>query len=208
VKLHYTQGSPFARIVRVLLRELDIDCEEIKITNFPPAASYFELNPLGQVPALETDDGVRFPTRLIVDYLLANATIPSFFAPAVRRNESFWQDEQTLAVLLAMGDTLANIKYQQWAGLQPGGENLIGYNPSDRNPERVIKALDWLEARAGGEGFLPAVLSVQDVALSCFVMWIDARGGFPWRGRKRLEAIAARCAERASFKSTAPQPWP
>jgi glutathione S-transferase len=208
VKLHYTQGSPFARIARVLIRELGIDCEEIRLAGFPPPASFFALNPLGQVPALETDDGVRFPTRLIVDYLLANAKIPPFFAPTVRRTESFWQDEQILTVLLAMGDTLANIKYQQWAGLRPGGENLIGYNPSDRNTERVTKTLDWLEARAGGEGFLPGVLSVQDIAFSSIVMWIDARGGFPWRGRKRLEAIASHCAERASFKSTAPQPWP
>jgi hypothetical protein len=58
------------------------------------------------------------------------------------------------------------------------------------------------------EGFLPGVLSVQDIASSCFLMWIDARGGFPWRGRKGLEAIAAICAERASFGATVPQPWP
>jgi len=71
VKLHYTPGSPFARMIRVLLRELGVPCEEQAIGGFPPSADYFAVNPMGQVPALETDDGIRFPTRLIIDHLLA-----------------------------------------------------------------------------------------------------------------------------------------
>jgi glutathione S-transferase len=126
----------------------------------------------------------------------------------VRRHESHWQDEQTLAVLLGMGDALAEMKRQQWAGLRPGGENLLGYDPAERHKERALRTLDWLEQRASPDGFQPGCLSVQDIALAAILLWTDARGGFPWRGRPKLEAIVARCAARPSFAATAPQPWP
>jgi glutathione S-transferase len=209
MRLHYTPGSPFARIIRVLVRELAINCDEVAILKFPPPAEYFAVNPLGQVPALETGDGIRFPTRLIIDFLLDSAPgKTTAMAPAVRRHASHWQDEQTLVVLLGMGDALAAMKYQQWAGLRPGGENLLGYDPAERHKQRALRSLDWLEQRASPDGFQPGQLSVQDIALAAILLWIDARGGFPWRGRPKLEAIVARCAARPSFKATAPQPWP
>lgn len=209
MKLHYTPGSPFARIIRVLLRELDLDCREMEIVGFPPTDDYFAVNPLGQVPALETPDGVKFPTRIIIDFLIG---LPrhkaSALAPSVRRNAKAWQDDQMLAVLLAMGDALAVVKYQGWAGLRPVDENLLGFDPADRHTERVLRTLDWLEARAALSGFLPEGLSVQDIALTSFMLWTEARGGFPWRGRPKLEAIVGRCAQRPSFAATQPQPWP
>ena len=209
MRLHYTPGSPFARIIRVMLRELHIACEEVEILGFPPSPDYFAINPLGQVPALETDDGIRFPTRLIIDFLLEGAPgAASPLAPSIRRAAAHWQDEQTLTVLLGMGDALAAMKYQQWAGLGPSGDNLIGYDPAERHRERALRTLDWLEERAGPDGFQPGRLSVQDIALTAILLWIDARGGFPWRGRPKLEAIVAACAARPSFAATGPQPWP
>jgi glutathione S-transferase len=132
----------------------------------------------------------------------------SHLAPGVRRDQSCWQDDQTLAVLLAMGDALAALKYQDWAGLRPVARNLLGFDPADRNAERANRTLDWLEAEATPAGFIPGVLSVQDIALSTIVLWTEARGGFPWRGRPRLEAIVAACSARSSFTATTPQPWP
>ena len=209
MRLHYTPGSPFARIIRVLVRELALDCEEMEIKVFPPSNDYFAINPLGQVPALETAEGVKFPTRIIIDFLMAlPRREPLPVARAVRREEGCWQDDQMLAVLLAMGDALAAIKYQNWAGLRLGGKNLLGFDPADRHAERVGRTLDWLEGRAAPDGFLPGVLSVQDIALASFVLWTEARGGVPWRGRPRLEAIVAGCAGRPSFAATEPQPWP
>lgn len=143
MRLHYTRGSPFARIIRVLTCELALDCREVEITEFPPSEEYFGVNPLGQVPALETEDGVRFPTRLIVDYVMS---LPrqgqTALAASVRHSEDRWQDDQTFAVLLAMGDALAAIKYQGWAGLRLGGTNLIGFDPAERNIDRVQRTLD------------------------------------------------------------------
>ena len=213
MKLHYTPGSPFARIIRVLLRELACPCEEAEVASFPPSAEFFSINPLGQVPALETSDGVRFPTSIIISYLMAlprleHGTLPHLpLANSVRRQEGFWRDDQLLAVLFAMGDSIVVAKYQEWAGLGPVAENLIGYDPADRHLQRVARTLDWLEEQASPAGFLPRTLSVQDIVLSCLVLWTEARGGLSWRGRPNLEAIVASCAVRPSFVATPPQPW-
>jgi glutathione S-transferase len=209
LKLHYTPGSPFSRIIRVLLRELSIDCREVELMEFPPPAAFFKTNPLGQVPALETDDGTRFPTRLIIDHIISlPREKPSDIAAAISREPGRWQDEQILSVLLSMGDAIAALKYQRWAGLRAVGENLVGYDPAERHSERIVQTLDWLEARSTPKGFLPAVLSVQDITLACLLLWTDARGGLPWRGRANLEAIVSNCSGRPSFTATEPQIWP
>ncbi len=207
MRLHITPGSSFARLVRIMLRELELPCEEVELQGFPPSAAFFAVNPLGQVPALETPDGVRFPTRIIIEHLLS---VPSNgrVLLSLTTGEENWRDEQTLAVILAMGDAIGAIKYQDWAGLQPGGENLIGYDPAERHMDRVLRTLDWLEERATPTGFLEGTLSVQDIALSCMILWTEARGAIAWRGRPKLEAIVSAGEQRPSFHATRPQPWP
>jgi glutathione S-transferase len=102
----------------------------------------------------------------------------------------------------------SRISAEEWAGLVPGGHNVLGYDPAERHMERVFRTLDWLEAKASASGFIPDLLSVQDIALSCLILWMEARGGLAWRGRPNLEAVVARCEARSSFIATAPQPWP
>ena len=61
MQLYYIQGSPFARLVHVLLRELGLTCHEIEIQEFPPPTDYFAVDPLGEVPVLDTHLGRLFP---------------------------------------------------------------------------------------------------------------------------------------------------
>jgi glutathione S-transferase len=215
MKLHYTPGSPFSRIIRVLIREMKLDCEEVEIKDFPPPPEYFAVNPLGQVPALETNEGTLFPTRIIIDFLCECA--PNWrggengkrpLAPAMRTNVSR-KNDQILAVILSMADAIAAVKYQEWAGLHPTGESLLGYDPAERHLDRVVRTLDWLELQATPTGFNSHSLSVQDVAFACAVLWSDARGAtISWRGRPHLKSIVSLCEFRASFAATRPQPWP
>ena len=57
--LHCIDGSPFARILRVLVREHGVKCEEVEIVEFPPPDTLFDLNPLGQVPVL-VDQSIKY----------------------------------------------------------------------------------------------------------------------------------------------------
>ena len=64
LELHYIDGSPFARIIRILAREHRVAMRETEIVEFPPSDSFLAINPLGQVPVLMAADGQAFfPTR-------------------------------------------------------------------------------------------------------------------------------------------------
>jgi len=213
MRLYYIQGSPFARMVRVLLRELNIACDEIEITDFPPPRDYFTINPLGQVPVLETDGGRLFPTSVILEFLMSMSPMrhsdggDRALAILLRREDHYWRDGQLFAALLTWGDFVCTSKYMEWAGLRASDGNVLGFVPAERNRERISTSLDWLESVVTPSGFLPEVLSVQDIVFACFILWTESRGPIEWHGRPKLEALVTRLENRPSFRETAPQPW-
>jgi glutathione S-transferase len=207
MNLHYIDGSPFARMARVLILEHGLPVTLEEVTDFPPSAAHLALNPLGQVPVLVTADAVLFPTRIILDELLARASAGEV-AAAVSREGRAREDEQVLAVILAMGDALVARQYAKWAGMAPIGRNRLGFDPVERNLARALATLDWLEARIGPDGFHPGIVSVQDIALACLILWTESRGPVAWRGRPRIEALVARLERRPAFIATVPPPLP
>ncbi|MEH2090578.1 glutathione S-transferase family protein [Nostoc sp.] len=72
MKLFYTPNSPYARIVRVAIIELNL-CDRIetqKVIARDPNSSLLNYNPTGKVPTLATDDGfILSETRIICVYL-------------------------------------------------------------------------------------------------------------------------------------------
>ncbi len=207
LELHYIDGSPFARIVRILAREHRAMMREIEIIEFPPADGFLEINPLGQVPVLMAEGMAYFPTRIAVAALLARLETPSEeVATAIARPNDAEKDEQDLAVILAMGDALAAHRYAGWAGIGPIDRNQLGFDPAERNMIRALRALDWLEGRMKAEGFQPGHISVQDIALAAFILWTESRGAIPWRGRPKIERLIGALEGRASFAATVPRP--
>lgn len=207
LELHYIDGSPFARIVRILAREHGIAMREIEIVDFPPSDSFLEINPLGQVPVLIADGVAHFPTRIVIDALLAHvANPPKGVAAVIARDAHRGGDEQTLAVILAMGDALAAHHYAKWAGIGPVGQNQLGFDPAERNMARALRTLDWLEKRLQDGAFQPGQISVQDIALAAFILWSESRGPIAWRGRAQMERLVGGLADRGSFVATAPRP--
>src|SRR5579864_2816717 len=59
MKLFYASGSPYARIARVVIRELGLEnrVEEVEVTLRDPNSSLLPYNPGGKVPTLQLDDG-------------------------------------------------------------------------------------------------------------------------------------------------------
>ena len=207
MELHYIDGSPFARIVRVLAREHAVEWNEIELVEFPPPHSFLTLNPLGQVPVLVDGGRSYFPTRIVIDALISRIhQAGGIVATAISRPEHRLDDEQVLAVVLAMGDALVAHHYAKWAGIGPVEPDRLGFDPAERNMVRVYHALDWLEQRIDKTGFQPDLISVQDIALACFILWAESRGPIEWRGRPKIEALIKRLESRRSFETTAPRP--
>lgn len=211
MQLYYTPGSPFARVARVLALELQLDCELIEDSGFPPQQAG-ELNPALQVPFLVAGSLRLFGTRLIADYLLeAGAKSEQRGAPPLAlgsvRPEARWRDAQILTGLEQLLTSLVTRSYLIWtrAEHQPGAA--IPMDMAERELTRVLSLLDWLEDKAGDSGFLAGCLSLQDIWLIASLEWCDARIPVPWRGRPRLEAIVDGNSERPSLAATRPQPW-
>src|SRR5580658_10913493 len=68
VKLFYASGSPYARIARVVIRELTLNppVEEIEVTLRDPNSMLLPYNPGGKVPTLQFDDGTILNESLLV----------------------------------------------------------------------------------------------------------------------------------------------
>ncbi len=193
-RLTYFPGSPFARMCRVLIMELDLPVDLVEY-EFPPGPEMFEINPLGQVPALILDRGTIFPTFLILEELWDIAGQPKVYVPH--------RDRQVLMTLLQMGDAYVAACYQEWCGLRPVAHNAIGYDLGQRHLQRVSATLDWLNDTQR----IPDGLSLTGIALSCICLWADARNGLDWRSRSKLGAIVEQLATRESFRRTTPVKW-
>jgi glutathione S-transferase len=93
--LHCIDGSPFARIARVLILEHGLPVRLHEITAFPPPDDFLAVSPLGHVSALQVGDKTYFPTRIVIDALLTHATELGEFTTRVNRPGHALDDEQS-----------------------------------------------------------------------------------------------------------------
>ncbi len=209
-KLYYSEGSPFARKVRVVLAEKELEFEGDAQGLARTPAELAPINPNLQVPVFQEGELVLFESNLILDYLLQThpGTAPGAPAPplaeTLTRPEHHWEDAKTLATLETLGNAMVNLRQLALSGVDAGEVAYL-----QRQQARTQSCLDWLEERATPEGFAPGLFSIMDLNLICLVEFSDAREEiFQWRGRPRLEALAAHFSGRPSLIATPPGPPP
>ena len=198
-QLFYVDGSPFARLCRTLIIDWNLPVETVKL-DWPLDPSFFDENPLGQVPVLKTFGETIFPTSQIAEQLLAMTTEAQapYFDPLF--------DRQILLIILAIVDAMVAANQIVRTGLQPTGENTYGINIVERHGMRVERTLDWLEARCG-TWMMNDSVSVCDYALACILLWSDSRCPFEWRNRTKIARIVEELSTGDSFAQTVPSPW-
>ena len=203
--LLFTTGSPYARGVRIILHELGLDYEHREEITTPSAAQRAAATPTLQVPTLWDGDHVLWESGLIAEYLLSNykdrpGTVPPL-AQSVWRPSHAWHDKLVLATIQTLGGAATTISQMKWSG--------VGYEDNahlSRCGARLPYLLAWLSNALPGadEGFLPGVVSVQDIFLACHLRFIENRplGLDPELGRfPKIEALLARLDERESFQA-------
>lgn len=95
--LYYSPTSPYARKVRVLIRELGLHARiaEATMTPLDDPAALLAANPLAKVPALALDDGsALYDSRVICAWLLAHRDA----APAGPGAAAHWQTQRRAAL--------------------------------------------------------------------------------------------------------------
>ena len=199
MKLYITPGSPYARMVRMVLIEkglekrVEVITAQTRVANSP----YYRINPSGRVPYLIREDGVGMEeSAFICDYLDRLDGKPAFELPA---GADAWEARRLEGLARSLLD-----------GLAVWGRELA--RPEyERSPTVLLH-----EARRGERltdvwepeitsPLMQGPLNRQQLALAC-ALGLEARiPGFRWRpGHPKLSEWFRRIEARPSFAGTAP----
>ena len=204
MKLYCSNGSPFARKVRIVLAEKGLAYEADIQDRLRPVSE--ALGPTLAVPVLDDGPIRLWESDLIVDYLLRTYAdtrpVPQMaaeppLAPWMARPEQHWHDMTTLATIASCATSIVNLRLMQNDNITPENSVYLA-----RQKTRVERCLDWLEERVTDDGFAPGWFSIMDIAFLCPVAFCEAREIMPWRGRPRLEALFERYRTRPSLLAT------
>jgi glutathione S-transferase len=201
MKLYWSPRSPFVRKVMVFAHEAGladrIETIPTKVAMTQPNTDLLQVNPLGKIPALVTDDGmVLYDSTVICEYLDTLHKGPKLIP---RDSARHWQALRWHATGDNMLDTLV-----LW-------RNETLRHKSQQSPEVIVgfvvktnTSLDSLESEAGAIGAAP--FGIGHVAIGVALGYIDFR--FPdlrWRDtRPKLAAWYETFAQRSSARSTMP----
>ncbi|MDX5363062.1 MAG: glutathione S-transferase [Pseudazoarcus pumilus] len=200
MKLVATPTSPYARKIRVMLAEKNLSFELVVDSPWEPTSTIPEVNPLGKVPVLVTDEGeVFFDSPVIAGWLENLAAAPRLLpadpveAVRVRQLEAL-ADGITDAVVAVVLE-----------GRRP--EALRSADVVARQLQKVERGLDRLEQLATGRSWLHGdAISLGDIAVGVMIGFIELRlPNVDWKNeRPSLTSLIARLFERPSFIDTVP----
>ena len=144
MQLYHATASPFARKVRVLVREKGLleRVEEITVNPLADPAELHFVNPLGKVPALVLSDGTAlFDSPVICEYLDTISGSPRFLP---KEGEKRWQ----VLRMQALAD-----------GIMDSG---VAMSDETRRPE-AQRSPDWQQRRQSG--ILRSIRKLEDEAI-------------------------------------------
>jgi len=196
MKLFYASGSPYARIVRVAIRELGLrdKIEEIEVTLRDPSSSLLPYNPGGKVPTLQLDNGTILNESMLVLIYLDTQHSGRKLLPMDGSDgwKTFSEFGRAYAFLDAVTVWNRELRFGQKA---PGVIAL--------EKERAGRAADAFEA-ALTDGAYSGPLDAGQIVLAAALENFSRRHKvWDWRaGRPRLSASLDAIAARPSFAAT------
>jgi glutathione S-transferase len=201
MKLYANKASPFARKVRILVREIGLTgrVEEIETIVSPVAANetLARDNPLVKIPALVTDSGeTLFDSRVICEYLdTLHAGRKLFPASGPQRFTALRRQSLTDGIL----DAAVLCRYE--TAVRP--EALRWKDWIEGQKRKIFGGLAVLEAEAGAWG---DEFTIGQVGTACVLGYLDFRfADWDWRGgHPQLRGWFERISARPSVSATKP----
>ena len=202
MKLYYSPGSPYARKVRAMAIETDLD-KKIDMVNVAvsPVAANADVdkhNPIGKIPALSVKGMDLFDSPVICEYL-DNQHKRRKLLP--RKGRERW----VALRLQAMGDGLLDAallaRYEGF--LRPEDKRWPDWTKGQM--KKIDGALDQLEAEAKS---LKGKLTIGTISVVCALGYLDFRfTSHDWRGKHpKLANWFAAASKSSSIKATVPPP--
>jgi glutathione S-transferase len=201
MKLYANKASPFARKVRILVRETGLASrvEEIETIVSPIVANetLARDNPLVKIPALVTDSGeTLFDSRVICEYLDTLHTGRKFFpASGPQRFTALRRQSLTDGIL----DAAVLCRYE--TAVRP--EPLRWKDWIEGQKRKIFGGLAVLEAEAGAWG---DEFAIGQVGAACVLGYLDFRfADWDWRGgHPQLSGWFKKVSARPSVAATKP----
>lgn len=199
MKLCYSATSPYVRKVVVAGIELGLDGKIVRepTSAWDPGTTLGQVNPLGKVPALVTDDGVAlFDSPVICEYLDGVAGGGKLFPPA---GPARWTALRRQALADGTSDAAVLRLLESRRPAEKQSADWIA-----RQKTVVARSLDALEAEAKSLG---TEVTIGHVAIGCTLGYLDLRfGADAWRdGRPGLARWYEGFAKRPSMSTTVPK---
>jgi glutathione S-transferase len=195
MKLKFGPNSPFVRKVLILAIELKLDSriqrELVTLSPYEPNPDVVELNPLGKIPVLISDDDMAFfDSSVVCEYLSELAGDRTWFPPAgmarwhaLRCNSLASGMLEAAQLVLLEQRRPQGLQYDKWIEAQIA---------------KITRALAFLNKN------LPADVDMGSIAVACALGWLDYR--FPdlgWRNMApNLNQWFTAFSQRESFLST------
>jgi len=203
--LLFTTGSPFARGVRIILDELDLDYERREEITTPSAEQRAASTPTLQVPTFWDGDLRLWESGMIAEYLLTTyQERPDTDPPLAAlpwRSGHFWHDKLVFATVQTFGTAATTISQLTWSGVGVDQNTHL-----QRSAAKLSHILQWLEDQlpqiAGG--FFGDATSIQDIFLACHVRFVQARPlglKLKLESYPRINALLDRLDNRPSFRA-------
>ncbi|UWQ45529.1 glutathione S-transferase [Leisingera aquaemixtae] len=197
MKLTYSQASPFARKVVVLLRETgqlqDVEILDVTTTPLSPSPDVKASNPLAKIPALERNDGpALYDSRVICAYLDERA--------GGKLYSRGWDSKVLEATADGIMDAAVLMSYEK--RLRPQDKQWDGWLDAQR--DKVLGGCAALNAR--WISHLRAPLDVGQIAVACALAYVDFRHpDTNWRqGNEALAEWFETFESRPSMQATKP----
>lgn len=199
MKLYITPGSPYARIVRIVVLEKGLTdrVEVIAAKTRHPDSPYYSINPSGRVPYLVRDDGVGLEeSAVICAYLDHLDGKPAFDLPA---GDQAWEARRLEALARSMLDGFA-----VWLRESRRPRNEQSPTILRHEADRSTRMLDLWE-REIDSPVVRGALNLAQITLACALGFAALIPGFDWRsGHPKLCNWFDRISAQPSIAATAP----
>lgn len=168
MKLYHSALSPFVRKIAILAAELGLtDRMELIPSKGSPMLrdpAFRQMNPAGQIPTLETDDGeTLFDSPVICEYLdhLAGGDL-------IGKGAERWRNLRDQAVGDSLCEAALLVRYE--LGLRPAERQWEDWRQAWSN--KIPDALAWIEARPG---HFDGRRDIGPISVFCALAFIDNR---------------------------------
>jgi len=202
MKLFYSNNSPYARKIRILIDEKKVSVTLEKVVLADKNCTIHEYNPLAKVPTLIANDISIFDSPVIAEYVDQKSglpyLIPSDFDKKILVKR--WE-----AISDGLCDAAVAIMLEKRKPLTQQNADLF-----EKQMRKIKLSLEWLNREMEGkEYYLDNKFSYADIADGCALGYVKLR--YPeidfeneYLSLYRLHELLM---QRSSFQTTAPEPY-